>query len=138
MATKSRKLVLVTGQPVVDPAEAAAESGDFQGEAAVEQVPEEAVAVVKKSKVARKAVKSETVKTKADTIDAEEAKTVAGKAQTLNAAKVLEIIVLSDAGTKPSEIAKQFGVHPSHVSNIIRGVSWSHVTNRHYTKKGGK
>lgn len=82
----------------------------------------------------KRAAKSEVVKTKADTIDAEDKKTIAGKAQILDAAKVMEIIQMADGGAKPSVIAKLYGVAPSHVSNIIRGVTWQHVTGRHYVK----
>jgi hypothetical protein len=91
----------------------------------VEQAP------IKPAKIKKAAVKSETVKSKSDTIDAKVPAT-----QILDAEKVLAIIALGDSGKKPAEIAPQFNIAPSHVSNILRGVSWSHVTNRYYMGKG--
>ncbi len=64
----------------------------------------------------------------------QQTKIVAGKQQILDADKVKQIIALADAGSKNSEIAKQFGVASSHISNIIRGVTWTKVTGRSYTK----
>lgn len=69
-------------------------------------------------------------------MEAKQGKVVAGKAQILDAEKVKQMIVLLDVGKSNTEVARQFGVAASHVSNIKRGVTWSHVTGRHYGGHG--
>ena len=42
----------------------------------------------------------------------------------LNSAQVLEIRALWASGITQAEIARRFGVHPSHVSRLVRGLHW--------------
>lgn len=49
-----------------------------------------------------------------------------GHAKITNEA-VLEMRLLRRQGKKIKELADKFGVGPSHVSNIVRGMRWSHI-----------
>jgi hypothetical protein len=145
MATnkKVRKLVMLdAGKSELDAAQ------DFAGKELtsteeVEQVQEQIEEAAKAKSVVLDGTGAvvKDAKTKAALMRAEKrmqakqaSKTIAGKAQILDAAKVKEIITLSDQGKTPSALAKQFGVAPSHISNIVRGVTWTKVTGRHYVK----
>lgn len=93
---------------------------------------------VAKDAAKKVAAKGDKVTTKANTVDEKKPKTVAEHMAVLTADKAIEICKLADTGMKPSQIAKQFGVAASHVSNIVRGVTWQEATGRHYQGPGKK
>lgn len=47
----------------------------------------------------------------------------------LNQSDVEEIKRLSESGISQSELAKRYQVNQSHISRMVRGHTWSHVTN---------
>ncbi len=49
------------------------------------------------------------------------------KSTKLNENKIKEIFVLSQQGFNQKEIANQFNIHPSNISNILRRKRWKHV-----------